>query len=135
ERLDVADFGALVIRSPRTRAADCCTVSDAGADSFTSPHRSPSASPCRSPVVIARIHRAPFGHVAHRAIICRVSSGDGGSSSGRSAFGGVTLLTGLRGSFPRATAALIPVEKIRCAWPIVDGDSGRPVFLLTTDSR
>jgi hypothetical protein len=42
---------------------------------------------------------------------------DGGSGTGRSACGGVTLLTGLRISFPRTTASLMAVEKIRCACP------------------
>src|SRR6202007_925593 len=105
-RFDFADFGAFTTRSRCTLAADARTVTDAGSVSLTSPHRSARASPCRSPVFSATTHRAPFGHVSHRARIRSVSAADGGSGLGRADAGGVTLLTGLRGRRPRFTASL-----------------------------
>src|SRR5438132_1571985 len=75
-----------------------------------------------------RMHRGAFGVGEDQAADTR-------HPPARAACGGVTLLHGFRAIRFLTTASLMAAPMMRCACPIVDADSGRPVRAETVRSR
>lgn len=82
----------------------------------TSGHRSPSASPWRSPSVSAIARRAAFLRLPATVSSRRASSTVSGSISLSSSRGGLATIATFRATCLRLTASLRDARRVRWAW-------------------